>query len=942
MTAIAEVMTQSSRATVANQMVRELKPGSPLACLLASLLVQAVFSGAASAEPAATVPSATLILSNGDRITGGLVDTPDGGRLLWKAPGFADNLQFPLDGVQGVRFPVPEKLPEIASAYAFELSGGDMLFGSLVSLDDKTALIESPGLGRLHVAREVLLRMDRRTSSELVFGGLSGLDGWRSSSQDASWREDAGHLVADKPGASIHRDLQIPAQARIEIELAWNSKPNFEVRFADSQEPKAAPRRFQLDVWDDELVALCETNRDADLASVEEFKGESGRVSLQVFLDQTRGRMLIASANGVPLADLSVAIPTPLMFGCLRIIDRAGGLRLEKLRIYKWNAEPPRVAAADRSRMLLVDGTVAEAHLSSFDAAEKTFTVSIDGAEQPIDQAQLQGFIFRSAAEAAPRSLQAILLSGMRLGGELLKVEGDCVFVQCPGIQESLSLPLESLQAITILHPNQVTPNLTGRIGRLEVAGTVLHGCLVDGSEEDASCLAWHPLSGAAASRLARGVTARIVYRDSASTAVPRSVNPAARVRPFVVGQDVLQQLRKRAPRSDSKPADATAPSDCVLHLRSGDTIPVSDTTVDERGIHFKSSVSDATFVPHAQVKVLELLPNVPAVQIVKSKKQRLLTLPRMQRDSPPTQLIRAVNGDYLRGRLLAMDGKQLEVEMRLESKTVPRQSVARIIWLHADELDPAAPAPEVERATGTRVQALPRSGNRLTFLAEKFAGTTLSGRSDLLGNCHVDVGDIDVLLVESAIEKAAATLAFHQWRLTPAIDPLEFQENGTAEDGSTEGLESVLVGKPAPDFNLDLLDGKTFRLSDRKDTILVLDFWASWCGPCLQAMPQVDEVVREFADQRVELVAVNLQETPDQIKSALERLRLTTNVALDRDGRVAEKYGATAIPQTVIIGRDGKVARLFVGGGARFDEQLREALQSVLAASEEQAKATP
>ena len=59
--------------------------------------------------------------------------------------------------------------------------------------------------------------------------------------------------------------------------------------------------------------------------------------------------------------------------------------------------------------------------------------------------------------------------------------------------------------------------------------------------------------------------------------------------------------------------------------------------------------------------------------------------------------------------------------------------------------------------------------------------------------------------------------------------------------------------------------------------------------------------------------------------------MQLSPTIALDRNGRVAERYGATSIPQTVIVGRDGTVARLFVGGGARFDEQLREALRSVL-----------
>jgi len=235
-------------------------------------------------------------------------------------------------------------------------------------------------------------------------------------------------------------------------------------------------------------------------------------------------------------------------------------------------------------------------------------------------------------------------------------------------------------------------------------------------------------------------------------------------------------------------------------------------------------------------------------------------------------------------------------------------------------------------------VQAIQSDGNRLTFFAEKFeAGTeTLCGRSELLGACRVDVPRIDELIFGSAIEEVAATLAFHQWKLKQAAEPLETPDEGEGGDGGAEGLESALVGKPAPEFQLEMLDGSKFNLVDHRNKVLILDFWASWCGPCLQVMPQVDKVAAEFAEQGVKLVAINLEETPDRVKAALERLQLHMPVALDRNGRVAEKYGATSIPQTVIIGPDGKVARLFVGASARFDEQLRTALRSVLSDKDE------
>ncbi len=110
-----------------------------------------------------------------------------------------------------------------------------------------------------------------------------------------------------------------------------------------------------------------------------------------------------------------------------------------------------------------------------------------------------------------------------------------------------------------------------------------------------------------------------------------------------------------------------------MLHLRCGDTIPGLVTRIDERGIEFRSTVSDATFVPHEQIQAIELMPEAKSTTIVKQKKERLLTVPRMQRDSPPTQLIRSDDGDYLRCRLLSMNETELHVEVRLEEKVLPR-----------------------------------------------------------------------------------------------------------------------------------------------------------------------------------------------------------------------------------------------------------------------------
>jgi thiol-disulfide isomerase/thioredoxin len=366
-----------------------------------------------------------------------------------------------------------------------------------------------------------------------------------------------------------------------------------------------------------------------------------------------------------------------------------------------------------------------------------------------------------------------------------------------------------------------------------------------------------------------------------------------------------------------------------ALLLRTGDVIPSEVTKIDETGVTFKTSMSDSTFVPHDKVKAVELAPaTVATVRLSVPKRDRLLTLPRMQKDTPPAHLIRSKNGDYLRGRVVGLDAKTLKVEVRLETREIPRDRVARIIWLHPDETDPSkSPPKDPAEADKTRVQALRSDGIRLTFHAQRVADQTVTGESEVLGSCRVKLDDVDQLLFGGAIEKAAAQLAYQRWKLTNAPEP----KIPDAEGGGSSGTESPLVGKPAPDFALTLLDGKPFRLSESKGSVVVLDFWATWCGPCLQAMPQVEKVANELKDKGVKLVAVNLQETPEQIKPTMERHKLGMTVALDRDGVVAEKYKANAIPQTVIIDRDGNVARLFVGSSPHLEDTLREALNAVL-----------
>lgn len=905
---------------------------------LGGLLCSWVMIASAAEVASPTVALPVLHLATRDHVAGKFVDAADGRELRWQSPMFAAPFTFPYDAVNAIHFPVPPQMPTATGDMRFELLGGDEFFGKLLSLDDQLARIETPDLGVLELERGWLQRLSRwRNGADLVYFGPTGLAGWKQHGEPQQWREEAGHLMTQQAGAAISRDFSAPARARYEVELSWNGKPDFELSLGVGAEAVSPLRAFHIAVWDDDIVAARETEREADVASLMKTKDAAGHLHIVVYIDREVGRMLIYSPLNEPMADIKAATGKVDGHGGVQLTNKTGDVRLKRLQIARWDGVPPKSAEGNQARVQTTNGTPIAGRLQRFDAERREFIVTEDGREQTIPAEQFQDAHFGTLTAPAERSVKLITLSSLSLSGEVQKVENNAIVLRHPGIRQPLVLPIATLQTLISLRTPSGPVPPAGRPGRLETAGTVLNGALLDAKDDTASCLVWLPLGATQPAPLLREVAAKIIYRDPPPPPKAQAQRQAAQVvRPVQPAAGFVNQLANlfggNGQAASPPPQAATAPASYVLHLRSGDTIPCSAARIDESGVTYKSSVSDATFIPHAQLKVLELAPRIAAGQIAKNKKERLLTLPRMQRDSPPTQLLRSMDGDYLRARVLSMDEKEVRVEVRLETRVIPRNQVARMIWLHADEMEGAPPAlPATESHPGTRVQSLPADGNRLTFYADQLVGTKLSGKSPLLGKCHVDLLEVDQLVLGRAIEQSASSLAFHQWKLRNAPDPLEAPADGGS---GSEGLESVLVGKPAPDFELDLLTGEKFHLAEQKGKIIILDFWASWCGPCLQAMPQVDRVALEYADRDVRLIAVNLEETPERIKAALERLKLETSVALDKNGRIAEKYGATAIPQTVIIDRDGVVARLFVGGGARFDDQIRTALDTVLTGS--------
>jgi len=145
----------------------------------------------------------------------------------------------------------------------------------------------------------------------------------------------------------------------------------------------------------------------------------------------------------------------------------------------------------------------------------------------------------------------------------------------------------------------------------------------------------------------------------------------------------------------------------------------------------------------------------------------------------------------------------------------------------------------------------------------------------------------------------------FHRKKGPPSATEDYFQKLGI------EKPEKRIV---APDFTLEDLSGKPWRLKELRGKVVFLNFWATWCIPCRQEMPTMEKLHREFKGHGLEVVAINFRESRKEVRNFFDELGLTFTALLDKDGKVSEEYGAWSIPLSYFINRNGEFAGKVAG----------------------------
>jgi len=136
----------------------------------------------------------------------------------------------------------------------------------------------------------------------------------------------------------------------------------------------------------------------------------------------------------------------------------------------------------------------------------------------------------------------------------------------------------------------------------------------------------------------------------------------------------------------------------------------------------------------------------------------------------------------------------------------------------------------------------------------------------------------------------------------------------------------------PAPDFTLRTLDGQKLRLGEQRGQVVLVNFWATWCGPCRQEMPHLNKLYEKYKSSGFVLLGVNVDDDTRQAVGVANKLGVRFPVLPDTDKRVSRQYDLSAMPSTVLIDRDGKVRYLHRGYQSgyedTYDKQIRELLK--------------
>ena len=708
---------------------------------------------------------------NGDSLPGKLLESGPG-TVRWASECFSDNLVINMGVLASILFPKQAALS--TEAFRIHTASDDVWAADLIGADDTTFLFSSQRHGQVRVNRDAIYAFDRRESPNLIFDG-SQLTAWESRKADeskvpflldvdarSSWMPNAvGYLQTNRSKASIFCAFSFPKRFEIDLEFTATDKPPGFVLAIGEGIRKA----LRLETWADEVVVI----QGVRFMRVLTFGRDRRSIRLRLMVDGVHRTLNVFDGTGRLLLNVQDLEPITAKSG-LFIRNRGKNLTIRRLNVYQ---QPTLLTDAARQsidpskpQVHLIEGQVVYGRL--FVSENTAYVLDAQGTQRNISIADIDRVIqprVESIAMGEPTELT--YADGTVLRGKIEQLKTDRVILRTMFADEPVTCMLVGASQLQ-LGQTAETGDPSKDDDRLFYASGSLRGSVLF-EAKNASSILWQ----------SEGATAPVRLANTGAYSIERSSKRVSRGSPFDM---------KRFPN--------------MLHLKNGEAIPCQASSYDEKVFNFQSPFITEKQIDSPFVKAIEFKPSErrdrneeqpseldrwlnelreveqkPVLGIDSVKLERALTVPRFNRDSPPSHLLVANTGDFKRGKLLTIDVQTIQFDSKLRKLTIPIDRVARVVDISKSpsNRDHRYAGPEnrsiAVNDTSKLIRITLADRSVLIFEPLRSEDGMLGGRSPIYGAVAVPVNSIHYLHFGD-YEVESFRSVFEEWVVRPSKEP--------------------------------------------------------------------------------------------------------------------------------------------------------------------------
>ena len=787
----------------------------------------------------------TLRWKNGDVLPGKLLESASG-VIHWSSPYFSDDLVVDIGVLDSVVF--PKQSAPAMEAFRVGTVSGDIWIADIDDSDEETFLFSSERHGRFRVNREAIYTLERRVHPNLIFDG-SQLTNWELPKQDANqpillfggnalpdWYADrGGHPRTDKVKAKIFHALDWPQSFEIDLELASATRPPGFV-FALGKNLYEALR---LETWVNELVVVQGTLFEPVLT----IQPDRRNFRLRLAYDGDTGVLEVFDFAGNLLLKLDGVGQTVKESGPY-VYNRGQNLTVRRLRVYRQPIDSTKQQVdPSKPRVHMMNGQVVYGKL--FVEKESTYVLDEDGNRYDIDIQQIDRVVQPGAAFVEMEQPVALTYpDGAVLRGKIAQVNPGSVLLQTAFSNE----PIECVFAgASLLRVELSGPKNHGQIedeDRLFHPSGNLRG-RVHFDVKDGSFIRWKPVGASEAVRLANIRRVHIERNNRrASKMYPFDTSRFRHILHLKSGEIIPCQISSydektvgfQSPFISAHLMDSTYVKALEFsgrtHANYIDTVHSTNSKrsyinlgegnrnhrivirnvewegqeklegffgeggeIDVREGEIRLMIDGKEIKVHPGQNLDEVIFDVfhdgaPKNRKLDVKLEHALTVPRFNRDTPPSHILVAENGDMKRGKLLGFNGETIQFDSKLRQFSVPIDRVARVVDVSKEVVSDqqrsrqlkdrvVKPEPSFSLTDNRRLTTDNHSevcvrltdGSILIFEPLEIKDDALLGRSPIYGEIMVPIASIQHLYLGDTTASFAP--AFEAWVVRPAKEPV-------------------------------------------------------------------------------------------------------------------------------------------------------------------------